>query len=68
MAKWYSIPLKEEEVKYLCRQLETDKNIIDDACQMAESEEDREYFDRDYELCNGVLDALYNYKKLIREE
>ena len=65
--KWYNVQLNEDEVKYLTKQLETDKNIIDDACQMADNDEDREYFDRDYELCNKVLDALYNYKQFIKE-
>ena len=66
--KWYSITLKDEELAFLTKQLECDKDCIGDALQISENEEDKKLFEKHYELCNGVLDACYNYKKLIKEE
>lgn len=64
--KWYDIRLNEEELKFVTTRLECDKNILNDAVDFADNEEDREHFLKRYELCEHVLDACYNYKKLVK--
>lgn len=65
--KWYDVRLNAEEIEFLTAQLETDKNIFDDCIATADNDEDMEVFTKRYDLCNKVLDALYNYKQFIKE-
>lgn len=65
--KWYSVQLNEDEVQFFIRQTETYKSATEFALQDVRFEEDRESIERDLELCDSTLDALYNYKKFIKE-